>query len=162
MQLQLDEINGTRRGKKYTDETAAKAIHNGTAMKRDLKESPFVKYFELGMHNDGYWTYNHMATQFEDCVDCLKVLYPHFDFAFTFDHSQGHAKKKANKLDASKMRKGFGGTQARMDPTVINEEEGYLGLFDHDKKLKKVDTQHYIFRVPTLLQDSPATRVHSF
>lgn len=41
-----------------------------------------------------------MAIQFKDCVDCLKVIFPQFDFAFLFDHSQGHAKKLANGLDA--------------------------------------------------------------
>jgi hypothetical protein len=50
-----------------------------------------------------------MAIQFEDCVDCLNVIYPHFDFAFLFDHSQGHAKKLVNGVDAYSMNKGYGG-----------------------------------------------------
>ena len=85
------EINETRRNKNYVDVDAAIAIH-GQAMKKDLKDSPSVIYFELGAKNEGYWTYNHTSIHFEDCVDCLKVVYPHFDFAFLFDHSQGHAK----------------------------------------------------------------------
>ena len=90
--VQRKEINESRRGKTYVDVDAAMAIH-GQAAKKDLEQSPFVVYFELGVNNEGYWTFNHMAIQFEDCVDCLRVLYPHFDFAFFFDHSQGHAKK---------------------------------------------------------------------
>jgi hypothetical protein len=105
--IQLDEINEARRGQNYVDVDAAMAIH-GHATKKDLKHSPFVVYFELGANNEGYWTYNHMAIQFEDCVDCLKVSYPQFDFAFLFDHSQGHAKKLANGLDAYSMNKGYG------------------------------------------------------
>ena len=35
-----------------------------------------------------------MAVQFEDIVDCLKILRPEFDLVFLFDHSQGHAHKK--------------------------------------------------------------------
>jgi hypothetical protein len=74
---------------------AAMAIH-GQPMKEDLKK-PFVVYFELGANNEGYWTYNHMSIQLEDCIDCLKVVYPHFDFAFLFvNHSQGHPKKLSN------------------------------------------------------------------
>jgi hypothetical protein len=85
--IQMDEINAARTGQCYADKEAAMAI-KGQATKKDLTQSPFVVYFELGANNEGYWTYNHMAIQFEDCLDCLKVLYPHFDFAFLFDHSQ--------------------------------------------------------------------------
>ena len=46
--------------------------------------------FELGASNEGYWTYDHMSTQFEDCVDCIKDNYPQFDLGFLFEHSQGH------------------------------------------------------------------------
>ena len=90
-QMQLDEINYARRDQTFIVVDAALAIH-GQALEKDLKQSPFVIYFELSLNNEGYWTYNHMAIQFEDCIDCLKVLFPPFDFAFIFDHSQGHAK----------------------------------------------------------------------
>ena len=80
--IQIGEINETRRNKNYVDVDAAIAI-NGQAMKKDLKDSPFVIYFELGANCEEYWTYNHMSIQFEDCVDCLKVVFsPPFDFAF--------------------------------------------------------------------------------
>jgi hypothetical protein len=77
----LDEINDTRQGKDYVDSDAAIAVH-GQAVKKEIKESPFVVSFELGANNEGYWTYNHMSIQFEDCVE----------FVFLFNHSQGHAK----------------------------------------------------------------------
>ena len=54
-QMQMDEINESRRGKTYVDVDAAMAIH-GQAAKKDLKQSPFVVYFELGANNEGYWT----------------------------------------------------------------------------------------------------------
>ena len=140
--VQLEEINETRQGKTYVDVDAAMAIH-GQAAKKDLKQSPFVVYFELGANNEGYWTYNHMAIQFEDCVDCLQVLYPHFDFAFLFDHSQGHAKKLANGLDAYTMNRGFGGVQPRMRESKIKAEDGYLGM--HERTINVGDTQSFIF-----------------
>ena len=40
---------------KLTFVDAAIAIH-GQALKKDLKQSPFVVYFELGANNEGYWT----------------------------------------------------------------------------------------------------------
>ena len=142
-EIQFDEINEARRGRNYVDVDAAMAIH-GQATKKDLKHSPFVVYFELGANNEGYWTYNHMAIQFEDCVDCLKVIYPQFDFAFLFDHSQGHAKKLANGLDAYSMNKGYGGAQPRMYESIIKEDDGYLGMHQHT--LSVSDTQTFSFQ----------------
>ena len=87
--LDMEEINDVcRRGENNVDVDAAVTVH-GQATNKDLKESPFVVSFGLGAHNEGYWTCNHMSVQqFEDCVDCIKVLYPQFNFAFLFDHSQ--------------------------------------------------------------------------
>ncbi|KAI2496293.1 hypothetical protein MHU86_18205 [Fragilaria crotonensis] len=141
--VQLEEINEARRGKTYVDVDAAVAIH-GQASKKDLKRSPFVVYFELGANNEGYWTYNHMAIQFEDCVDCLKVIFPQFDFALLFDHSQGHAKKLANGLDAYSMNRGFGGVQPRMRESIIKAEDGYLGM--NERTVNVGDTQSFVFR----------------
>ena len=139
----MEEINEARRGKTYVDVNAAVAIH-GQASKQDLKQSPFVVYFELGANNEGYWTYNHMAIQFEDCVDCLKVIFPQFDFAFLFDHSQGHAKKLANGLDAYSMNRGFGGVQPRMRESIIKAEDGYLDM--NECSINVGDTQSFVFR----------------
>jgi hypothetical protein len=38
-----------------------------------MVESPFIKYFKYGYGKgkEGYWTYDHMALQFEDCVDVI-------------------------------------------------------------------------------------------
>ena len=123
--IQMEEINETRRGKNYVDLDAALAIH-GQVAKKDLEESPFVVSFESGANNEVYWTYNHMSlVQFEDCVNCLKVIYPQFDFVLMFDHSQGHAKKLTGGLDAYSMNKGYGGAQPMMRGSQIKEEDGY-------------------------------------
>ena len=60
--IQMEEINDTRRGRNYSDLDAAIAIH-GQVVKKDLEQSPFVVRFELGMNNEGYWTYNHTSIQ---------------------------------------------------------------------------------------------------
>jgi hypothetical protein len=43
-----------------------------------------------------------------------------------FDHSQSHAKKLVNGLDAYSMNRGYGGSQPRMRGSVVKEEDGYL------------------------------------
>ena len=65
---QLLLVNAARDGKKYSDEEAAKAV-NGNPNKLALTKSPFVIEFEYGQDNQGYWDYNQMVTQLEDCVD---------------------------------------------------------------------------------------------
>ena len=124
--IQMEEINVPRRGKNYVDLDAALAIH-GQVAKKDLEESPFVVSFELGANNECYWTYNHMSLQFEECVDCLKVIHPQFDFVLLFDHSQGHAKKLTGGLDAYSMNKGYGGAQ----PMVPGDPSRLEGEFSH-------------------------------
>jgi hypothetical protein len=70
----------------YRDTIAAMEIL-GTMRKPTLKESPFVKSLFIGINNEGYWNSYHMSLQFEDVIDCVRVLYPTFDFVFLFDHS---------------------------------------------------------------------------
>jgi hypothetical protein len=109
--IQMEEINETRCGQNYVDLDAAIAVH-GQVAKKDLEESPFVVSFELGANNEGYWTYDHKSIQFEDCVHCIKVIYPQFDFVFLFDHLQGliicrDIKKLTGGLDAFSINRGY-------------------------------------------------------
>ncbi len=142
-QEQLDEINFVRRGKKYVDEEAAKK-YKGNAIKTDLLCSPFVFEFDCGASNEGYWNYDRMVLQLEDCVDVLQCLYPQYDFLFLFDHSCGHDKQQPNGLNAENMLKNYGGQQTILRSTVIKEERGYLG--PHSRTLKPGDVQHFTFQ----------------
>ena len=55
-----------------------------------------------------------MILQVEDCIDCLHVLNnDRYRYAFLFDHSSGHAKKRIGGLDVGAMNKGFGGNYMR-------------------------------------------------
>ena len=108
-QEQLDEVNHRRSyppHHKYIDPTAAMEVYSNS-IKQPLTKSPFVFYFEYGNNLEGYWNYDRMVLQLEDCVDCLMTLFPHFDFIFTFDHISGHAKKRVGGLDAPSMNKSF-------------------------------------------------------
>ncbi len=63
----------------YTETESAIKLLGGA--KKNLTEAPFVKYFEYGcgQGKEGYGTYDNMALQFEDCVDCIQALFPQFE-----------------------------------------------------------------------------------
>jgi hypothetical protein len=140
---QLNVVNQARRGTKYKDEESA-ISRLGTAIKKDLPKSPFVKEFEYGASNEGYWCYEHMVLQFEDVVDCLMVLFPQYDYLFMFDHSCGHDKQREDGLNVQRMSKLYGGKQPKMRDTVITHEKGFLGPFT--KTLRVGDTQSLVFK----------------
>ncbi|KAI2492374.1 hypothetical protein MHU86_22183 [Fragilaria crotonensis] len=104
----LSEVNRRRQGVKYRDTQAAMDTRK-TEYKEPLTTSPFIREFEYGQNADGYWTYQHMVLQLEDCVDILNVKYPQYDFLFLFDHSCGHDRQREDGLNVEKMSRSFGG-----------------------------------------------------
>jgi hypothetical protein len=144
---QLDKVNRQRsRGKRkfYSDENAA-ISKSGTKTKPILTRSPFVQTFDYGNNNDGYWTYDCMVMQMEDCIDCLQTLYPSFDICFLFDHSNGHDRLQPDGLNSNRINKNFGGKQPTMRSSVIKTKD-YLGPFHSDQyKLQVGDTQSMTF-----------------
>eukprot|EP00986_Skeletonema_menzelii_P015903 scaffold12932_cov97-Skeletonema_menzelii.AAC.1 len=48
---------------------------NGKTSKDFLKESPFAVMFDYGTNSEGYWTYDRMVLQLEDCIDVLDALH---------------------------------------------------------------------------------------
>jgi hypothetical protein len=124
----------------------------GSSEKQPLTSSPFFVFFELGKAKSGYsWAYNHMVTQLEDCVDCLRVICKgdgdvkfKYDFAFEFDHSSGHSKQRPDGLSVAKshVNTGVGGKQALMRDSVM--VIGDLGEAT-DKTLNIGDTARHIF-----------------
>ncbi|KAI2490954.1 hypothetical protein MHU86_23613 [Fragilaria crotonensis] len=75
-QTVLDSVNEIRQGARYADEEAAMEVF-GSSLKPLLSssKSPFLTFFDYGEHKEGYWDYNHMVLQFEDVVDCLKIIH---------------------------------------------------------------------------------------
>jgi hypothetical protein len=140
----LEAVNATRNGVKYKDEKAAiETKADPAGWKKPLTKSPFVKEFEYGANSDGYWTYQHMVLQLEDCRDIVKVLYPQYDFLFLFDHSCGHDRQREDGLNVENMCKGYGGAQKKLRDTTIQQQDGYLG--PHSPKLRQGDVQSMIF-----------------
>jgi hypothetical protein len=141
-QSQLAVVNKKREGESYVDSSAA-TLKMGTDIKPVLKSSPFVKYLHYGINNEGYWSYEDMIIQLEDCVDCLLTLFPQFDYYFMFDHSNGHDRMRPDGLSSTKCNKNFGGSQPIMRNSVILKED--IKSFPAINKLKVGDTQHMQF-----------------
>jgi hypothetical protein len=142
---QMQHVNAKRLGQKYKDEMAAKK-KRGCELKQPLTQSPFVLEFEYGASAEGYWTYDSMVLQLEDCADVVTTLYPQYDFLFLFDHSCGHDRMPDDALKVDGMNKGYGGEQNKMKESIIQSVDGYLGEHEHEGKLHVGDVQYMIFR----------------
>ena len=140
----LVQVNEKRQGKHYSDKLAAME-KRGTSLKQPLVGSPFVVEFEYGVNTEGYWTYDHMVLQMEDCSDVLNTLHPEFDFIFLFDHSCGHDRKRPDGLCCNSVRKEWGGKQPKMRETKIETNE-YLGPFQHELTLPvgSIQRMHFL------------------
>ena len=115
----LAKVNAYRKDKNYRDKDAATYIH-GKAEKRPLDSTPFYRELQYGSNLDGYWCYEHMVLQLEDCIDVLQAIHGElYEYVFLFDHSCGHDRKRADGLDARLIRKNFSGKQPRMHPSRI-------------------------------------------
>ena len=64
----------------YLSEQAAIEIY-GCNHKMEIEDKhTLLRFFDVGVNEDGYWNYNHMALQVEDVFDILSVKYPDYDF----------------------------------------------------------------------------------
>ena len=142
---EIDLINShRRRGKKYLDEDAAKFV-NGTPSKPELKkgDNPFVRSFKYGANREGYWTYDRLILQLEDCMDILKELYDgnNYEFQFLVDHSCGHDQQRPNGLNVREMNTMFGKKQRKVHNTKL--VKGCIG--EYKFVLKEGDLQVMAF-----------------
>ena len=113
--------------------------------KAPLKESPFVRYLGYGAEKDGYWNYEHMVVQLEDCIDCVKHLYPQFDFVFELDQSSGHARERPDGLSTTngELNFGWGGAQRKMRDTMLGTED--VGTLQHKRRIQVEQQQKMYF-----------------
>ena len=73
---QLNTVNEFRKNVRpnYIDEDAAKTVHGNSKGKPALKTTPFLVLFDYGKNAEGYWNYNRMVLQLEDCHDVFDAL----------------------------------------------------------------------------------------
>ena len=143
--IEVTEINNKMcRGKRYFDEEAARKV-KGSPVKDPLTIhfNPLITYFEYGANKEGYWSYEHLIVQPEDCLDILKVLYSpeKYEFNILVDHSCGHDIQQLDGLNVKQMNCGYGGKQRIIHNTEMID--GCLGKFD--PILKVGDVQHMNF-----------------
>jgi hypothetical protein len=129
----------------YLDEEAAQLKH-GTTKKSMLTSSPFTRLLEYGINGEGYWTYESMIIQLEDCMDCLSVLHPSLDFVYLFDHSNGHDRLQPNGLSSTRISKYYGGKQPIMRDSVLTDIKCFGPFHDHTYPLQFNSTQSMIFQ----------------
>lgn len=118
-----------------------------------MEEDPFVRLFQYGNSEgkEGYWSYEHMVTQLEDCLDVLTVVNgKRYAYLFLFDHSCGHDRMPADALNIMNMNVDYGGKKPIFRDTIIEKEEGYLGRFSYSKhdcpQLNVGDKQEFSFK----------------
>ena len=145
--VELNKIDIVRAGTKYADHEAA-AYLNGNSRKSPLTESPFIRHLNYGSGKDGYWTYRHMVLQIEDCIDCIRYLFPVFSIIFELDHSSGHASERPDGLSVNSINFGWGGKQRKMRNTTLSVND--IGTIMHEGVLKAGDTQEMIFSETSL------------
>ena len=129
---QVEKINAFRskeENKHYCDRDAAEQVRKTSEKKPfDEKSNPFLVWFNYGASKDGYWSYEHLVCQLEDCQDVMRSLYPNLDVRYNVDHSCGHDKQSSDSLNVSRMKKNYGGIQPHMRQSVM--VAGCLGTFN--------------------------------
>ena len=161
IEQQLTMVNEFRKTQRpsYMDKSAALKVYGDAMLKPDLVSTPFLVLFDYGKNAAGYWTYDRMVLQLEDCHDVLDALYSEkttnelhqkhmtpvpnttdklvrkFDYAWLFDHSCGHDRKRPDGLDVNGLTKGPSPKARVMRSVNIEKEEGILGKYAHGKKL---------------------------
>ena len=132
---ELKKVNELRKVGVYEDVNAALKVFS-TAKKRCLTESDntFVREFSYGANKDGYWSYEHLIVQLEDCMDILKILFSEDDYEIQFlvDHSCGHDRQREDGLNINNMNREYGGKQRLMHSSIMSD--GTLGK--HNPTLK--------------------------
>ena len=74
-----------------------------------------LQFFDLGINEEGYWNYFHMALQIEDIFDVLSTKFPHHDFFILMDQSSGHGKEMEGGLNAMEMGIKVGGSKKNVE-----------------------------------------------
>ena len=111
-----------------------------TSKKKPLKDKhTLIQYFNVGINEEGYWNYNHIALQVEDVFDILSIRFPGHDFCFLMDQSSGHGRMREGSLNANLMNKNFGGKQGKLRDTKIKD----VGPYPHILQIG--DTQSMVF-----------------
>ena len=159
---ELEQVNSKRR----QDETyssyagdAAKFLY-GSAAKKELTESPFVRTITYGSADDGYWNSNHMLVQVEDVLDVWNTLErtSYMSPICEFDHSSGHDSEREDGLTVSPTHLKINWGKGRM-MRDCELTPGCLGTIEHEHRVYAGTTYSHSFKPgnpPHFLDGKPA------
>ena len=138
---ELQKVNARRASSDWSDYISKKEaieVYGSTKKKKIDKTLTLIQYFDLGMNEEGYWNYNHVALQVEDIFDVLSIKYPSYDFLFMLDQSSGHGRMREGALNVNQMSGKWGGKQSRMRKTILD-------VGPYPRKLNVGDEQDMVF-----------------
>ena len=130
---ELKIVNERRKSDEWGRYTSSKeAIEiNGADKKNALTDLlTLVRFFDIGINEEGYWNYNQIALQVEDVFDVLAIKYPQYDIVLLMDQSSGHGKMRDGALNANLMSVRYGGKQGKLRNTKIREVGTYGRTLD--------------------------------
>ena len=90
----------------------------------------FCQELEYDEITKGYWIYDHVFLQLEECTDILKAIHPGIDFIFLLYHPCRSDIVTEDILNGTNMNSGYGKTQLEMIPINIKQGFGCLGLHE--------------------------------
>ena len=80
-----------------------------------------VNFFNIGINEESYWNYFHIALQIEDMFNVISVKYPEYNFVVLIFKYSGHGKRMEGGLNAGEMSVRYGGSQQKIRITTINK-----------------------------------------
>lgn len=140
---ELDKVNERRLGKtwgQYLSKKESIEVYGNSKKKVIEDQLTLVRFFDIGMNEEGYWNFNHMALQVEDVFDVLSVKFPEYDFLFLMDQSSGHGRMREDALNVNQMSVKWGGKQSKLRKTTLLDIGPYPCL------LKIGDEQEMVFK----------------
>ena len=116
----LDSISKKHKNKVYGRNDSAMSVYGSHRKNKLIDTHQMIRYFDMEVQDDGYWNFNHMALQNEDCVDVLREMYPSYDIYLLMNQSSSHGNHAPDALHTSSMSvKCVGGNQLKMNATIV-------------------------------------------
>ncbi len=79
----------------------------GSTKKKISDNFTLVRFFEVGVNLEGFWSYNQMTIQVEDIFDVLAVKFPNYKLLFMLNQNSGHGREQEGSLNVNLMSMKF-------------------------------------------------------
>ena len=92
-----------------------------------------MKFFDVGINEEGYWNNNQIALQVEDVYDALSIKFNddnNVDFILMIDQSSGHGHMREGALNVNNMSVRYGGCQEKLREKKIRDVGTYPRILE--------------------------------